>query len=273
MGVKRRMCGTRKPGKIYVVVEEERLPYDMTWIDFLVDPPSPIDADLVSAQGVTALPRVLGYDQDLKVVYARDQGKPIMDFYDWVGAHEYPDVALFIEEVFRQGVSRLTPRTTQFGDISRKSEYRLIHPKAVISEPGAHWRNRIGVIAKRMANTKFCVRHIEEHDEPNIEAMEYYPVMCASLYWEDITKPSETMVMSRECKIKLADGELVSAATPPAGANAVDRSPGVFMRFPMSAFVDFDVIRDPEEHSHESALEILRALKGNLKERVRLANE
>lgn len=271
----RRACGYRKPGKTYVTFKQGRIPKNMTWINFVVDPVMPFEKELLSAQGVNVLPRIVGYDLSGNLVQAVGKdGEPIFDFYDWVSSGDYPDVAAFIEEVFRYGVSRLNPRTTQFEKMGKYSQYCLVHPNAFIDEPQAHWRQRAGIIAKRLKDgKKFCIKSLPEHDDPNVDRMEYDPIMCASLWWEDITVPTESVASSRECKVQLAAGDWFTAYTPPAGSNKLVRKPAVFMHFPIAAMADFEVVIDAEENSHMDSLAALKNLKDSLRNRVRVTND
>ncbi|MCD0164108.1 hypothetical protein IHN32_01085 [Deinococcus sp. 14RED07] len=52
---------------------------------------------------------------------------------DWVGADSYPEMADFIEEARRKGVSRKVSRTAPLGDLTAQSCLYLLHPRAVVT--------------------------------------------------------------------------------------------------------------------------------------------
>jgi hypothetical protein len=256
-----RRCGYRKPGKAYFVVEvaglqERELPV----MYFVQDPPVPVDMSLMATQGVTLLPRVVGYDEALAPRFATDaRGRTIYDIYDYVGG-DYPNVVDFVEEARQQGISRLTPRTTDFSKVTYESEYRLIHPKAVLADPAPLFNQRVDT------GREPCPKVIAEHLHPSQDWLDYLAETCAGLWWEVVTEYDEEG-RERLVRRRLAGGGTFTAARPP--GQEPESSPGIFMRFPVGRLGRWDVIRS-EQEAHREALERLKLLQDGLFRRTNL---
>jgi len=130
-----RKCGLRKPGKIYFTLNQEQLDdYGIPWEIFVLDPTLPIGDLTISAQGVTVLPSILGYDSNMNPIYQRNsKGVIVYHAYDWVGS-EYT-VKTFWEELQEKGLSRLNPKNTKFDVLCDESMYILVFPKGAYNDP------------------------------------------------------------------------------------------------------------------------------------------
>jgi hypothetical protein len=117
-----RGCGRRKVGAIYAEVPLS--PFGMPFEYFLLDPPVPVDA---REMGLTAV--------GVKLIKRPDTDEDVYDVYDIIGADSYPNIADFIEEGRRFGLSRRISTAVDFSLLSDKSKMILLHPKAFILNP------------------------------------------------------------------------------------------------------------------------------------------
>lgn len=157
MGVKRG-CGVRAAGGIYL--ETGMSDHGRPVEDFLICPPIPVDLD---ALGITEV--------GVHLVEYKGQ-KVIMDV---VGRQHYPNVADFVEEVRRFGVSRRAPITLPWDELDARVLMVFIHRNAVIKNtweysdyPGATWTCPKGI-----------PRHHPDHDE-------HLSDTCGGLWWRDL---------------------------------------------------------------------------------------
>lgn len=120
-----RGCGTRVAGGIYAEcgTSENGLPVEA----FIMDPPEAIPEHLhLAPQGVAWVER-----------------RGVWHLVDWVGSEHYPNVADFIEECRRYGLSRRVPRTAPFERLTPASRILLVHARAIITN-GAAYRPKDG---------------------------------------------------------------------------------------------------------------------------------
>jgi hypothetical protein len=226
-----RGCGTRVMGAAYLEVPLG--PGGTPVEDFLVDPPQRIHpAQLgLSAVGVSLIPR--GPDGPV-------------DVYDWVGADSYPNVADFIEETRRFGISRRITAHAAFEQLSRDSLLVLVHPRAWLMDSAAYLTER----------RRGCPTHIPAH-APDAAP---WPEMCASLWWEDI-EGGYHLEEEAEPYGAAGDSREVFRAFPPAhpqfryaGRERPDHvtapayAPAIFCVLPLARIA---VVRDPAGGSHE----------------------
>ena len=110
---------------------------------------------------------------------------------DWIGASHYPNVADWIEETIRFGVSRRISRATSFERLTRESRLILIHPRAWLDNAAEYFaareQARRDYAAREQARRDYaanalpwCPKHLTDH----VQAIP--PTMCSSLWWEDI---------------------------------------------------------------------------------------
>ncbi len=115
------MCGSgRKAGELYL---ECGTAHGGTHIEnMLMDLPMLIDTDIfaLSPIGVSTFQDHLGVTHVL----------------DWVGESHYPEIADFIEEARRKGVSRKISHTAPIEGLSAESRLFLAHPRGRVTNAG-----------------------------------------------------------------------------------------------------------------------------------------
>jgi hypothetical protein len=154
-----RGCGERVSGGIYA--ECGFSPLGAPLEDFLMDPPIQIPAGLnLSAIGVQLVERT------------EPDGRSVWHIFDWVGECHYPNVADFLEELRRFGMSRRLPSTLDFSKITPESRHILVHARAWV-ENCAEYRKWI------------CPQRIPHH-APG----EDFQGCCAGVWWRDIEQRS-----------------------------------------------------------------------------------
>ncbi len=143
-----RGCGHRKAGGAYweLGLGEGGMPVEF----FLLDPPIKLGDLHVPARGV--------------LVIERDG---VTHLVDRVGREYYPNVADFVEEVRRFGLSRRLPPNIPFAKITPASQLFLVHDRAWVNnvQPYDSWR---------------CPKNRAAH------AVIRQPEMCAGVWWEDV---------------------------------------------------------------------------------------
>jgi len=110
-----RGCGTaRTQGDIYLEFALQHCPQQVS--AYLIDPPLPFDARIwnVAALGVKTYPDHNG----------------VTHLVDIVGQANYPEVADFVVEALRMGVSRKIPGDFPFEELTPDSTIRLVHARA-----------------------------------------------------------------------------------------------------------------------------------------------
>lgn len=226
----RRGCGTRKRGGIYL---EYGLGMGGTPVEeTLLDPPLDV-ADLgVPARGV--LPVEIG---------------GVTHLVDHVGSAFYPNVADFIEEARRAGVSRRLPQSLDYSALTEHSQLILTHEKAIILNAAA------------LGLPRRCPCGHAEHEEAGWEQT------CAWHWWHDVaggrplTKdeihritdlfPAYIRTTGRWAWVERELPALRYWAHAWTGEQAPIYREGAFMHVRATRLV---VIRDPEEGRHEAAL-------------------
>lgn len=150
-----RGCGSRKPSGIYF--ESGLSPSGQPVEYFLCDPPVLVDDWHLSPVGVQLIER-----------------NGITHIVDWVGRMHYPNVADFVEEVRRFGLSRRLSSKLEFSRISPQTRILLVHQRAWIDNFAEY-------------QTWSCPKQIPGHA---IEVLPHEPEararMCAGVWWEDV---------------------------------------------------------------------------------------
>ncbi len=116
-----RLCGHgRTAGEVYVECGPRISGIPLR--DLLVDLPQLVDAEEwgVSPIGMKAF-----------------QLDGVTHLLDWVGESHYPEVADFIEEAVRGGLSRKVSHTGPIGELTSESCLYLLHPRALITNAAA----------------------------------------------------------------------------------------------------------------------------------------
>jgi hypothetical protein len=216
----RRGCGTRIAGGIYLEcgLSEGGRPIE----EFLIDPPLPLPPDLVvAAQGVTLIER-----------------GGVWHVLDWVGASHYPNVADFVEEVRRFGLSRRIPQNQPFQQITQNSRIILVHSRAIVTAAAAY-RPKGG----EAEHGYRCPGHIDAHKDGG--------TMCAGMWWEDLEHGSPCDPEDLRYVERTMPSFSYHGRTAPEGAPR-EYVPGMFASFPLSRIA---VVRDPAGKTHELAEE------------------
>jgi len=120
----KRGCGDRVAGGVYLScpTSDHGHPTEC----FLLDPPKPIEAAVLglSPRGVTLF----------------DDASGRTHVMDWIGAESYPNVADFIEETRRLGVSRRIAKTEEFARLGPGSKLFVVHARALITNPADYYQ-------------------------------------------------------------------------------------------------------------------------------------
>jgi hypothetical protein len=150
-----RGCGTRKKGGIYFETGLGRHGLPLEY--FIVDPPILIDDWHLSPLGVQLIKR-----------------NGITHILDWVGSEHYPNVADYLEEVRRFGVSRRLAKTLDFSQISEQTRILLVHARAWVDNFHDY-------------KTWECPKEYAYHSP---EVLSHEPEgskrMCSGVWWEDV---------------------------------------------------------------------------------------
>lgn len=212
-----RGCGRRKKGGIYAEVGLS--PYGRPIEEFLIDPPQRITQD-IPHQGVLC-----------------QVHRNVLHLMDWVGAQYYPNVADFIEEARRYGISRRLPKSTPFHQLTPASRLLLVHPRAYIE-------NRIDYLPAHWS----CP--CDKHDFGEIAEM------CIGMVWHDLDRAGARMthqIAGPEIERYVGDGLAAERQMPafsyfghvrPVEVEGV-YTPALFASFPISRLVVVD--GTPEE--------------------------
>lgn len=224
-----RGCGeARKRGAIYAELGLAPKGKGKPVEDFLIDPPALITFD-VPTQGIMPLER-----------------DGVTYLVDYVGSEFYPNVADFIEEVRRFGLSRRLPETLDFNQITGETRLLMVHKKAWINGP----------FAFPMMEDLTC-----PCDHPNDHWAQ--DGMCARLWWRDVVGgepirnygdyPGADLTVERE----MPSFAYVARRAPDNAIHTYQMA--IFASFPLSRLV---VVRG----EHERALDKARQAHINVEE-------
>jgi len=231
-----RGCGTRIAGGIYAVCPMGKGGRPVE--EFLFDPPLTLPERLnLAPQGVAVLPR----SED-------DTSAPVTHLADWVGSKYYPNVADFIEEVRRFGLSRRLPRSLDFTSFGVESRIFLVHSRAILVHPERY---------RPEASEGVCAFHCPKQESSHEEGA----TMCAGMWWEDVD--GGTPVENDDEATAWAENRLVMRSMESFSYEGMRRPDGVrgsaiagfFASFPIFGI---EVVRDRNKGKHEQALEHLK---------------
>jgi len=148
-----RGCGSRQKGGVYF--ETAHGPGGKPVEFFLIDSPLPVPAELnLSSIGVQLV--------EFNGVY---------HLIDVVGKEYYPNVADFVEEVRRFGVSRRLPSSLDFSKITPETNLYAVHDRAIVKNTG-DWFEYPG------NESPVCPKGLENHPR-GVEC-------CAWVWWNDV---------------------------------------------------------------------------------------
>lgn len=237
-----RGCGTRVAGGVYIVVEPSKNGRPLR--DFLLDPPIPIPDP--EAMGIAPVGTSI----------ARFGGREMV--VDWVGSKHYPNVADFVGEVARFGLSRRVSLRRAAG-ITPGMPLAVMHARAVLDDRAIpiYWQNIVDHPAGWDGPRIFkggCQKGHEEAGE-----------MCAGLWWEDVSGGEAILdpdLPYRSVERTLPSFDYRARREPDAADGGLyspgyRHIPGIFALFPIRSI---DVIRDKEGGTHQDALDALDGL-------------
>lgn len=229
-----RACGgSRKQGGVYAVLPTS--PNGRPIEDFLLCPPKKLNFD-ISPQGQTPI-----------------EVDGTIHLLDWIGETYYPNVADWIEETRRGGLSRmLNLRKIDLTRLTPASRLVTVHPRAYIHN-----------ITDYGPKSWACPAHLQSHTD---EIGEAEHEMCAGAYWWDLTEGIKAHAPEH---LTLNGDHLVQRVMPAftyyghARSEHVvpEYSPAIFGAFPIARL---EVVRG-EAGEHEEAVEAMTALGGRLK--------
>jgi hypothetical protein len=127
---------------------------------------------------------------------------PVTHIFDEVGTENYPNVADFIEESRRRGVSRrLELEASEYARLTPRSRLIMLHKRACIFNPDEYYKEMQGLELDRLARAG-CPKL---HPQHKIESMGGLPYItprqnettppapgCAALWWNDLEKGKPT---------------------------------------------------------------------------------
>lgn len=235
-----RGCGKRQQGGIYM--ECGMSPYGMPVEHFLLDPPVPTDAALnLATQGIDWVER----DGTWHVI-------------DWVGQSHYPNVADFVEEVRRFGLSRRIPKNEDFSRLTTASRIILVHARAILV-PATFKRYRPSDDAPFTCPKRVLFKEgqkvppfIKEHESGA-------PHLCAGVWWEDVKGGDPDKSVGGEVDSRFIIRTMPSfrygARTAPLDVTP-EYTAGMFASFPIS---NLAVVRAADGSHVEAAAKASRA--------------
>lgn len=222
-----RGCGRRKKGAIYsnCPLGEGGTPIE----EFLIDPPQRLTLEL-APQGVQIF-----------------EAEGVAHIIDWVGSSHYPNVADFVEEVRRMGMSRRLPKTLAFERLTLESRHFLVHSRAIVAHPEMYRRE--DAMPK---DGHRCPKALAMH-QAAVEPGTLRSPMCAGIWWEDLD-PFGAFVEpdvpgSRVVTRKIPCGTYEGLCSP-GDPKAREYVAGIFAGFPIW---NLQVVRDPDGGSHNAA--------------------
>jgi hypothetical protein len=184
-----------------------------------LDPPVVIDPQAIGLQAV-----------GVKMI----ERNGVFHVLDWVGTNHYPNVADFVEEAARHGVSRRMPSNLRFDLLTSASRLLLVHEKAYLEGRGQ----------LLSTSPELCPggNHTHQYGDAGI------PPMCVRYWWDDLDQNSGTVMPNgREVRRELAGGHsyIGRRRTQPLD-QAPFRQPAIFASIVLD---DLQLVRDPENQT------------------------
>jgi hypothetical protein len=220
-----RGCGERKSGGVYAEMGcgPDGLPLE----HFIVDPPIVID------------PAALGLSPIGVQLVERDG---VWHILDWIGSEHYPNVADFLEEVRRFGLSRRLAKTVDFSKLTERSKILVVHARAHVENFRTYADHWLGVRYNR------CPKELSAHNIPDA------PDSCAGVWWEDVEggSPPRPTTSTQRVVIRIMPAFNYVAASRPDGVTPRYR-PAVFASFPITRLVVIRGEHDEHEPGQQAA--------------------
>lgn len=209
-----RGCGRRIKGGIYL--ECGMSPFGSPVEHFLCDPPARIPDGLPLAHlGINWLER-----------------GGVWHVVDWVGSSHYLNVADFVEEVRRFGLSRRIPRSAPLERLTADSRILLVHSRAILVR--AAERRPHGGPGRYLCPCE----HTETMLKHQIGGLRE---TCAGQWWEDVVGGEPLTDRSAEVVRRMSSFEYQAKRWVGPQEPAMEYLPGIFASFPAHRLV---VVRD-----------------------------
>jgi hypothetical protein len=235
----KRGCGERVAGGIYL--ETTLSPTGHPLECFFADAPRPVNT---GALGVT--PRGVS-------LIAGEGG--ITNVWDWVGSDSYPNVADFIEEGRRMGISRRIAGRAELDRLTRSSRIIILHARAIIDSDHEAYRaaeqeidGLLRSCCPQIVAAEHCGRVVgPRHADP--------PDRLCGRYWYHDIEGGEAPSAAASASGRAVEGEVQRtigdttyfAYARPEGVKPTYRV-GVLGAFPISGLA---VVADPVGGTHE----------------------
>lgn len=234
----KRGCGFREPGGIYLetLLSRNGRPIE----DFLIDPP-------------VAVEHGFGLPDRGVLIMERPDGSGINDVYDHVGSTGYENVADFIEEVRRMGLSRRISRTEDLAKLTPGSRIFLAHKRAIIENSEEYYANLRQEQADYPGASRWICPCTREGHIKLVAGEGNQGETCAGLWYNDVTggDPSYDPDQPPRTVRREVGSSAYSARSRPEGLKPKYRK-GFFLNLPLHRLA---VITDPEGGKDEASLE------------------
>lgn len=224
-----RGCGaSRTAGQVYI--ECPLSPVGMPIEHFITDAPAMVEAEAIglSAVGVKIIER-----------------NGVAHVWDIVGQEHYPNVADFVEEVKRLGLSRKIAVTSDFAKLTEQSRIVLLHARAFDHNFQKYPADQLPPCPKTACMCGSCQEVAHKHTPPHGAKRLSY--MCASTWWHnlegDLEKDGDKFVRTMPSFKYTGMPRPESIAKP-------NYSLAIFMTLPIG---NLAIIRDPEANKHVEA--------------------
>jgi len=239
MYAKTRGCGVRKVGGIYLTVPLAK--EGATIESLLIDPPSVIDPDRIglSAIGVQTIER-----------------GNVSHILDWVGSENYPNVADFVEEARRMGISRRISKTFDFHKLTPQSRLMLVHQRAYVKHAYAYYEAYQD--EQNPAILWKCPKLIPHHRHMSPPGQATGDTeCCAGVWWHDIEGGEavlDPVFPYRSVERTVGSTTYYGLRRP----DLFDRKPTEYLPaiFMSVGVPKIEVIRDPNGDAHQEAVEL-----------------
>lgn len=207
-----RGCGTRQAGGVYI--ETGMGPGGSPVEDFLCDPPIPVPEEI----NLTPI----GMEWFIR--------NGVWHVMDHVGSKHYENVADFVEEVRRFGLSRRIAKTAPFHQLTEQSRIFLVHSRAIITKPEQY---------RPAGSGYYCPFNLKDHQAGDC--------MCVGIWWEDVGDPDAE---GQRESTRAMPAFTYTAKTPPPGVRGPYER-GIFAAFPITRLA---VVEDEAGGSHDLAM-------------------
>ena len=223
-----RGCGDRTAGGLYLELKTSE--HGRPLLDFLLDPPVRIGKEWEKDRGITL--SALGVQMFSETL---PSGRVVKHIVDVIGKEHYPNLADYLEESSRLGISRKLSSRLNLSGITKESTLIMVHDKAWVGNmydyPEWHCIKRINIHARGALPTDgFC---------------------CSGIWWQDL-EPAGTEVIRERLVNRKMPSFSYRAYLRPEGVNPKHER-AIFAVFPLAG-ANMAVIKgEGEDRSRQSA--------------------